>query len=240
MAEVIGEKQKEFVANVVGVYESLLTATAENKFVTDTRADITEYLENMSLSNEKTAELFISFSSNLASSTIAKTMDQSIIICEKSVKIDLETTLLQAQIDNINSEIDSRDALLEKDIAIKDAQLDLIEEQANEVFESATDRREKRPLEVANLENQGKLILKQIDKLEEDKLYVVQQKDSMVEQVGHNKIIKAMDAMGDMIGTLGAGGMKPSQKMFEVFFELNQILTEVEVDDPITLSATKA
>ena len=49
----------------------------------------------------------------------------------------------------------------------------------------------------------------------------------MQEQVEHNKIIKAMDAMADMIGTLGAGGLKPSTKMFEIFFTLNHLLTNV-------------
>ena len=75
----------------------------------------------------------------------------------------------------------------------------------------------------------------------EDKLYVIAQKISMQEQVGHNKIIKAMDAMADMIGTLGAGGLKPSIKMFEIFFTLNKLLTDIAVPTATAdLTITKA
>ena len=102
-----------------------------------------------------------------------------------------------------------------------------IVEQINEMKESVLDRQQKRPVEVANLTKQGTLIDAQVAKMLEDKLYVIAQKISMQEQVEHNKIIKAMDAMADMIGTLGAGGLKPSTKMFEILFTLNHLLTNV-------------
>jgi hypothetical protein len=60
----------------------------------------------------------------------------------------------------------------------------------------------------------------------------------MIEQVGHNKIIKAMDSMGDMIGTLGAGGLVPNSTMFGVYFRLNKLLTNES--EPANYAVTKA
>jgi len=107
-----------------------------------------------------------------------------------------------------------------------------------ELQESILDRQQKRPVEVANLTKQGQLLDKQVAKLAEDILYIVAQKTSMLEQVQHNKIIKAMDSMGDMIGTLGAGGLVPGAAMFEVYFKLNKSLTNAEL--PTNYTVTKA
>lgn len=92
--------------------------------------------------------------------------------------------------------------------------------------------------EAANLTKQGNLLDKQVAKLEEDKNYVVSQRTSMLEQVQHNKIIKSMDSMGDMIGTLGAGGLVPNPAMFEVYFNMNKFLTNT--NNPTSYTVTKA
>lgn len=234
MAETI---TNTFLTEVVDIYDSLLSKTATNVFYTNTKSDIETAINSLSINDEKKAEMLVTLNSNLAASTISKAMDQSIIIVDKAGKIPLENSLLQAQINSENKTIELKTAQIAsigKDNIIKDKQalkldeeIDLVVEQINEMKESVLDRQQKRPVEVANLTKQGTLIDAQVAKMLEDKLYVIAQKISMQEQVEHNKIIKAMDAMADMIGTLGAGGLKPSTKMFEIFFTLNHLLTNV-------------
>lgn len=240
-----GILENQFLTDTIAVYGKLLEVTADNKFYKDSLSSIQSSLENLSISDEKKSEMIVLLNSNLATSTISKTMDQATIICDKASKINLENTLLQKQIDNIDSEISTRSSQSTKDLVIKDkqaARLDkeiaLLDAQEDEMQESVLDRKQKRPVEVANLTKQGTLIDGQVSKLEEDKLYVIAQKTSMIEQVGHNKIIKAMDSMGDMIGTLGAGGLIPSSAMFGVYFRLNKLLSGE--NEPANYTVTKA
>lgn len=241
----------QFLEEVVTIYDQLLSKTATNVFYTNTKSDIETAINSLSINDEKKAEMLITLNSNLAASTISKAMDQSIIICDKAGKIPLENSLLQAQIDNENKTIELKTAQItsiSKDDIIKEKQankldneMDLILEQINELKESVLDRQGKRPVEITNLTKQGELIDAQVNKMLEDKLYVIAQKLSMLEQVEHNKMIKAMDAMADMIGTLGAGGLKPSTKMFEIFFEINKLLTGIIIPLQSTdLTITKA
>ena len=237
--------QNQFLNDTISVYGKLLEETAKNKFYIDTISNIASSLESMSISEEKKSEMLVSLNSNLAVSTISKTMDQATVICDKASKINLENTLLQKQIDNIANEIETRTSSNTKDLLIKDKQVErldkeilLLDAQEDEMQQSILDRQQKRPVEVANLTKQGTLIDGQIAKMTEDKLYVIAQKTSMIEQVSHNKIIKAMDSMGDMIGTLGAGGLIINSAMFGVYFRLNKLLTNQ--DEPTSYSVTKA
>lgn len=88
-----------------------------------------------------------------------------------------------------------------------------------------TDKEQKYPHEVTNMQKQTDLITAQIDKLVADTSYVETQELKLVEQVEHNKIIKAMDSMGDMIGTVGAGGLKPTATMWGTYYALNTELS---------------
>lgn len=203
---------EEVVTQVKSTYQELLTETIKNEFYSKTLANITAAVENLAISEEKKAESLILFYSQMSSETLTKTFDQAILLVERSHKLP--------------KELDK----LDKDI-------DISTEQENELKESILDRQLKRPIEVANLTKQGTLIDKQVSKMIEDTLYVIAQKTSMLEQVEHNKIIKAMDSMGDMIGTIGAGGLVPSTSMFGVYFSLNQQLTSVPA--PTSYSITK-
>lgn len=202
----------EIVKQVKTTYQELLSETIKNEFYTTTLSNITTAVENLSISEEKKSEAVISFYSQMSSETLTKTFDQAILLVERSHKLP--------------KELDK----LDKDI-------DIATEQENELKESILDRQQKRPIEVANLTKQGTLIDNQVSKMIEDTLYVIAQKTSMLEQVEHNKIIKAMDSMGDMIGTIGAGGLVPSTSMFGVYFSLNQQLTSVTA--PTSYSITK-
>ena len=203
---------EEVVTQVKSTYQELLTETIKNEFYSKTLANITAAVENLAISEEKKAESLILFYSQMSSETLTKTFDQAILLVERSHKLP--------------KELDK----LDKDI-------DISTEQENELKESILDRQLKRPIEVANLTKQGTLIDNQVSKMIEDTLYVIAQKTSMLEQVEHNKIIKAMDSMGDMIGTIGAGGLVPSTSMFGVYFSLNQQLTNVTA--PTSYSITK-
>lgn len=241
------QQENTFLTQVTDVYDTLLTKTATNIFYTNTKNNIEQSLNILSISDEKKSEMLITLESNLAASTISKAMDQSILIVDKASKIPLENALLQKQIDTEQKNIELKTAQITsigKDDEIKDKQvlkldeeIDLVVEQINEMKQSILDRQEKRPIEVANLTKQGNLIDEQVAKINEDKLYVIAQKTSMIEQVEHNKSIKAMDSMADMIGTLGAGGLKPSSEMFKVYFTLNKKLTTVEL--PTNYDVTK-
>jgi len=321
-----GIVSNQFTTDVTTLYAKLLEETANNKFVLDTRQGVEDALANLSISDEKKAELLITLSSNLAIATVTKTLDQSLLIVERCSKLSLENSLIQKQIDSESKSIELKtaqitsmgkeDAIKEaqntkeldiktkqaldiakstdlkaqqiasmikedtikeaqntkeldiktkqaldiakstevktaqiasiaKDNLIKDKQvakideeIDLLESQDLELKESILDRQQKRPVEVSNLTKQGTLIDGQVAKMTEDKLYVIAQKTSMQEQVTHNKIIKSMDSMGDMIGTLGAGGLVPNSTMFGVYFRLNKLLTgEAE---PTSYTVSKA
>jgi hypothetical protein len=90
-----------------------------------------------------------------------------------------------------------------------------------------TDKEGKYPAESANIVKQGALLDAQIAKVNADTGYVETQEDKLIEQVEHNKLIKAMDSMGDMIGTVGAGGLKPTASMWSIYFNLNQQLSGI-------------
>lgn len=240
-----GILEDKFLTDTIAVYGKLLEVTATNMFYKNTLENIESSLNSLSITDEKKSEMIVLLNSNLATSTISKTMDQATIICDKVSKINLENSLLQKQIDKIENEISINNQTLTKDLVIKDKQaarldkeIDLIDSQQDESHENVLDRQQKRPIEVANLTKQGTLIDGQISKLNEDKLYVISQKEKMIEQVEHNKIIKAMDSMGDMIGTLGAGGLIINSAMFGVYFRLNKLLTNQ--DEPTSYSVTKA
>lgn len=240
-----GILEDKFLTDTIAVYGKLLEVTATNMFYTETLKNIESSINSLSITDEKKSEMIVLLNSNLATSTISKTMDQATIICDKVSKINLENSLLQKQIDKIENEISINNQTLTKDLVIKDKQaarldkeIDLIDSQQDESHENVLDRQQKRPIEVANLTKQGTLIDGQISKLNEDKLYVISQKEKMIEQVEHNKIIKAMDSMGDMIGTLGAGGLIINSAMFGVYFRLNKLLTNQ--DEPTSYSVTKA
>lgn len=203
----------EIKTEVKTLYKELLTEAKDNDFFVETKNNIQEAINSLAISDEKKADALIAMYAQLASVTVSKTFDQAIVIIDKATK-------------------------LPKELLEMDKKIDIATQQELELQESILDRQQKRPVEVANLTKQGQLLDKQVAKLEEDILYIVAQKTSMLEQVGHNKIIKAMDSMGDMIGTLGAGGLVPGAAMFEVYFELNKSLTNSKL--PTNYTVTKA
>jgi phenylalanyl-tRNA synthetase alpha subunit len=54
--------------------------------------------------------------------------------------------------------------------------------------------------------------------------FINEQRVQLIKGVLYNNKIKAMDSMGDMFGTLGAGGLAPTKEMWDTYFTLNRDL----------------
>lgn len=200
----------EIKTEVISLYGELLTVSKDNEFLKETQRQTIESLNALSISDEEKAKVLIALHTSTTEQTLTKTFEQALLIIDKGTK-------------------------LPKEVEELDAKIDLIQEQKTEVGEAVLDRRAKRTPEVAILTQQELLIKEQINKLKKDIEYVTAQKDAMLEQVGDNKIIKAMDSMGETIGTLGNGGIRVPTKLFEVYLEQNQILTGIDKAGDTTL-----
>ena len=80
------------------------------------------------------------------------------------------------------------------------------------------------------LDEQEELLQKQIDKLVADKLFVETQTTELTESVNFNNKIKALDSMGDMIGTMGAGSLTITEEMWTFYFNMIRELVSTRQD----------
>lgn len=243
----------EIKAEIHSLYGGLLETANLNKFLKQTSTDLTNSLEALDLLDNEKAQFLLSFHSENTKITLSQTFDQAMKIIDLGLKLPKEVAILDAELilkAKQASEIDANIALKNQqkaasiaevsiaqaqsvaDLTIKskqanelDAKADLITEQKNEVVESILDRKQKRAPEITILNKQASLIDEQINKLKKDIDYINSQKTSMIEQVADNRKIKAMDSIGDMIATLGNGGLVPSTAMFGTYFGLSTSLT---------------
>jgi len=204
------EEYEDIKEEIKAIYDELLNKALENKFLIQTKLEIKEAIESLSISDEEKAKTLISLSTQSVEQTLSRTFDQALVILDKCLK-------------------------LPKEIQELDARVDLLQTQEMEVKESIKDRQSKRGPEINILLAQEKLILEQIEKLKKDIEYVVAQKTSMLEQLIDNRIIKSMDSMGETISTIANGGVVVPKKLFEVYLELHNKLTGVSKDGDFTL-----
>ncbi len=205
------ENYDDIKKEVISLYGELLQTSKENEFLKQMNEQTLEALNYLSISDEEKSKALIAIHTATTEQTLTKTFEQALLIINAGAK-------------------------LPKEVEEMDAKIDLIQEQKTEVGESILDRQSKRGPEVAILGKQALLIDEQINKLKKDIEYVGSQKDAMLEQVGDNKIIKAMDSMGETIATLGNGGIRVPQKLFEVYLEQNQKLTGINKAGDTTLT----
>ena len=205
------ENYDDIKKEVISLYGELLQTSKENEFLKQMNEQTLEALNSLSISDAEKSKALIAIHTATTEQTLTKTFEQALLIINTGVK-------------------------LPKEVEEMDAKIDLIQEQKTEVGESILDRQSKRGPEVTILGKQALLIDEQINKLKKDIEYVDSQKDAMLEQVGDNKIIKAMDSMGETIATLGNGGIKVPQKLFEVYLEQNQVLTGINKAGDTTLT----
>lgn len=208
------ENYDDIKKEVISLYRELLQTSKENEFLKQMNEQTLEALNHLSISDEEKSKALIAIHTATTEQTLTKTFEQALLIINAGAK-------------------------LPKEVEELDAKIDLIQEQKIEVNASVLDRNAKRGPEVTILGKQALLIDEQIKKLKKDIEYVDAQKNAMLEQVDDNKIIKAMDSMGETIGTLGNGGIKVPQKLFEVYLEQNQILTGIEKTGDTTLTKIK-
>ena len=205
------ENYDDIKKEVISLYGELLQTSKENEFLKQMNEQTLEALNYLSISDEEKSKALIAIHTATTEQTLTKTFEQALLIINTGVK-------------------------LPKEVEEMDAKIDLIQEQKTEVGESILDRQSKRVPEVTILGKQALLIDEQINKLKKDIEYVDSQKDAMLEQVDDNKIIKAMDSMGETIATLGNGGIRVPQKLFEVYLEQNQVLTGINKAGDTTLT----
>jgi hypothetical protein len=62
--------------------------------------------------------------------------------------------------------------------------------------------------------------LAQRDKVENEALYIAEQKTQLTASVGYNNKIKALDSLADTYGTFGAGGLTMSSDMWNTYFTI--------------------
>ena len=205
------ENYDDIKKEVISLYGELLQTSKENEFLKQMNEQTLESLNGLSISDAEKSKALIAIHTATTEQTLTKTFEQALLIINTGVK-------------------------LPKEVEEMDAKIDLIQEQKTEVGESILDRQSKRGPEVAILGKQALLIDEQINKLKKDIEYVDAQKDAMLEQVDDNKIIKAMDSMGETIATLGNGGIRVPAKLFQVYLELNEMLTTVDKTGDTTLT----
>lgn len=82
-----------------------------------------------------------------------------------------------------------------------------------------------RDIAVATESDKIALVAQQLAKLTADTNYVSAQQAALEEQVQDNKLIKAIDALGDTFGTFGAGGLTVSSDMWAAYFGMVYDLT---------------
>ena len=205
------ENYDDIKKEVISLYGELLQTSKENEFLKQMNQQTLDALNYLSISDEEKSKALIAIHTATTEQTLTKTFEQALLIINAGVK-------------------------LPKEVEELDAKIDLIQEQKTEVNASVLDRNAKRGPEVTILGKQALLIDEQINKLKKDIEYVDAQKGAMLEQVDDNKIIKAMDSMGETIGTLGNGGIKVPQKLFEVYLEQNQKLTGIAKTGDTTLT----
>lgn len=80
------------------------------------------------------------------------------------------------------------------------------------------------------------LVAGQVNKLTADTNYVGAQQTALEEQVEDNRLIKAIDALGDTYGTFGAGGLTVSSDMWATYYGMITSLTTQTAPNSTTVT----
>ena len=80
------------------------------------------------------------------------------------------------------------------------------------------------------LDEQEELLQAQIAKTAADTSFTTTQQEELIASVGYNNKIKALDSMGDMIGTMGAGALVVDDNMWSFYFAMVRELISTRKD----------
>lgn len=78
--------------------------------------------------------------------------------------------------------------------------------------------------------------LAQRDKVENEALYIAEQKTQLTASVGYNNKIKALDSLADTYGTFGAGGLTMSSDMWSTYFSIVSDLSGASTPSSTTVT----
>lgn len=80
---------------------------------------------------------------------------------------------------------------------------------------------------------------KNLEKITAEIAYLIEQKTQLTASVGHNNVIKALDAYASTLGTIGAGGLGVSTEMWSVYYGMISSLTNIDAPASGSISVTK-
>jgi len=154
------------------------------------------------------------------------------------------TAKLEVDIEVAKDENARRAAANVKDLVLKDRQIVVTEAQIGQIKEDTVLKTKQGNAATANaaaatanaaantsattaeIARQDTLADSQVTKLAADTTYTNTQATELTAQVKHNRVIKAMQANGSMLGTLGSAGVIAPQYMWSSFFSTQKWLTD--------------
>jgi len=191
-----------FTEEYISTYDSIISkATEAGSPYSLTKQFIEDEVLSFNITEREKAELMVNL---MAQVTIGITQQAMIIALQ--VKVASEKT--SAEI----ASVEAQTALFMSQKAVADKQA--LDVEAQTIYRNA------QRTEMLQTEEQKRAVMTA------DVAYKNQQRTSLEESVEDNRKIKFLDANGNMIGVLGAGGLVPPTKLFENFFQVsNDLLT---------------
>jgi len=136
--------------------------------------------------------------------------------------------------------IDNQVLKLQKDTAFVDAQKVTETNKALDIASSTAVRDAQSAQDLKNKAAQKILIDNQVLKLQKDTAFVDEQRTQLGLSVTYNNKIKSLNSYGNMIGTMGAGGLVISSDMWSAFFNMVKGLNVDVSANPTDTTIVKA
>jgi len=138
----------------------------------------------------------------------------------QALTVSLQGSIKTLEVYKNNELVEKRKALADKDILLKDK--DILLKDKDILLKD-----------------------KQLGKLDAEIAFTNTQKDELIASVSWNNKIKSLDSYADMIGTMGAGGLKITTSMWTYFFNMvsnlhNGINSQTGLTNPSDTTITKA
>jgi len=134
----------------------------------------------------------------------------------------------------------SEKARIDEQTLLMSKQVDTEIKKALDIVSTTSVRDAQSAQDLLNKTAQKLLINQQVAKLVADTSFVGEQETQLSLSVGYNNSIKALTAYGNMIGTMGAGGLVISSDMWSTFFNMIQGLSANVSSNPNSTTVTKA
>ncbi len=181
-------------------YSSLMKeAVKEGTPFAENKKFIEEQVSSLNLMNKEKAEIMAKAMTDLTVALTGKSMEIALVLTEKALKIKNEISNLNTQTEIVT---ETKQFKIDQAKAVKDLAVNTVPHKINLAIHTAT-----------KMKNEG------IDVAEKTK--------QLIRSVDFNNIIKAMEHLAEMIGTICAGGLVPPKQVFVIFFLLNKKLSNI-------------